>query len=372
MPPTDQAVHPPAMPTPQPRVYGRPARPADGPEQADHGGQQEPHRFGPDGGAGGRFDDEPESRFDGGPGRFDSRPEPRFDGGLDDRFDGGPGDRFDGGPGDRFDRGPGDRFDGGPGDRFDGPGRFDNGPGARFDERDQPGFGDVPASAGSAPPVPHPALHPFPPGVPTFNDPVTNQRPVNGTKPHGEPHAGDRYGSPAAPVSPGAMGHDPGHGGPDATRGFPAAFPTPGDQPERPLWDLGDQAHGDQNRFDAFKPEATESKPAEQPTPKVRNGRVLMAVLAAAVLILVVPLGSLWALGKLGGSEAPAFNPAVGSCVKQSGEGAVAANCDEQDAFKVVSKVDDKAKCTDPAQPRVELPGNSATRVLCLAPATAG
>jgi hypothetical protein len=387
MPPTDQGLHQSAIPTPQPRVYGRPSQPADGPDQPEHGGQPEPHRFGPSGGAGGRFDGEPEPRFDGGPGRFDGGPAPRFDGGPDDRFGGGqdnrfggpderfesgPDNRFDGGPGDRFDGGHGERFDGRPGDRFDGPGRFDNGPGARFDERDQPGFGEMPASA-SAPPVPQPALHPFPPGVPTFNDPVTNQRPVNGTKPHGEPaRAGDRYSGAAAPVSPGMMGHDPGHGSPDATRGFPAAFPTPGDQPERPLWDLGEPPQGDQNRFDAFKPEATESKPAEQPTPKVRNGRVLMAVLTAAVLILVVPLGALWALGKLGGSDKPAFNPAVGSCVKQSGEGAVAANCDEQGAFKVVSKVDDKAKCTDASQPRVELPGNSATRVLCLGPATAG
>ncbi|BCL14976.1 LppU/SCO3897 family protein [Micromonospora sagamiensis] len=379
MPPADQALHQPSMPAPQPRVYGRPARPADGPDQINHGGQPEPHRFGPDGEAGGRFDGEPESRFDSGPGRFDGPADSRFDGGpgrfdgpADSRFDGGQPSRFDGGPADRFDAGPGERFDGGPGDRFDGPGRFDNGPGPRFDERDQPGFGDGHAAA-AAQPVPHPALQPFPPGVPTFNDPVTNQRPVNGTKPHGEPApSGDRYGGPTAPVSPGAMGHDPGHGSPDATRGFPAAFPTPGDQPERPLWDLGDSPQGDQGRFDSFKPEATESKPAEQPTPKVRNGRVLMAVLTAAVLILVVPLGALWALGKLGGSDAPAFNPAVGTCVKQSGEGAVAANCGDQGAYKIISKVDDKAKCTDQTQPRVELPGSAANRVLCLGPAKAG
>ncbi|MEV0324866.1 hypothetical protein AB0H63_00235 [Micromonospora echinospora] len=381
-PPADQALQQPSMPAPQPRVYGRPARPADGPDQAEHGGQPEPHRFGPDGDTGGRFDGEPESRFDAAPGRFDGAADPRFDSGQNSRFDAGPGDRFDaghgerfdGGAGNRFDGGPADRFDGGPGDRFDGPGRFDTGPGPRFDEHDQrhdrPGFGDASASAASAP-VPQPALPPFPPGVPTFNDPMTNQRPVNGTKPHGEPaRSGDRYGGAAAPVSPGAMGHDPGHGSADATRGFPAAFPTPGDQPDRPLWDLGDSPQGDQGRFDAFKPDAAESKPAEPPTPKVRNGRVLLAVLTAAVLILVVPLGALWALGKLGGSDEPAFNPAVGSCVKQAGEGAVAADCGDQGAFKIVSRVDDKAKCTDATQPRVELPGNSPTRVLCLGPAT--
>ncbi|WDZ86116.1 LppU/SCO3897 family protein [Micromonospora cathayae] len=381
MPPTDQALRPSAMPAPQPRVYGRPSRP----EQSEHGdGQPEPHRF--DDEPGGRFDDEPGARFDGGPGtRFDD-PEPRFDGRPGDQFDNGPGGPFDGRPGGRFDGGghgnpfdggPGGRFDNGPGDRFDGPEqRFDAGPGNRFDQQDRPGgFGDGPAAA----PVPQPALPSFPPGMPSFADPATNQRPVNGTKPHSEPahNPGDRFSGAAAPVSGGAVGHGgaPGHGSADATRGFPAAFPPGGDQPERPLWDLGDSAAGpaDQGRFDAFKPDAAEAKPAEPPAPKVRNGRVLMAVLTAAVLILVVPLGLLMLLGKIGGSDnPPAFSPAVGSCVKQSGNGAVAAGCGDQGAFKVVSRVDNQSKCADPAQPHVVLPGNGADRVLCLAPATAG
>lgn len=352
MPPTDQALRPAAMPAPQPRVYGRPAHPADGPDQPDHGGHQqpEPHRF--------PLDGEPGNRF----------------GGPEQRFDGGPGGHVDGGPGGRFDA-PESRFDGGPADRFDGPDqRFDGAPGNRFDERDQPGaFGDGPPVAAAATPVPHPALHPFPPGVPTFADPATNQRPVNGTKPHSEPaRPGDRFSGAAAPVSGGATG-GPGHGPADATRGFPAAFPQDGDQPERPLWDLGEQASPEQGRFDSFKPEAEETKPAEPPAPKVRNGRVLMAVLTAAVLILVVPLGLLWLLGKTGDSDkTPAFNPAVGTCVKQSGEGAAEAGCGDQGAFKVISKVDNKDKCADPAQPHVVLPGNAADRVLCLAPATAG
>ncbi|MEK8108759.1 hypothetical protein NKG94_35305 [Micromonospora sp. M12] len=73
----------------------------------------------------------------------------------------------------------------------------------------------------------------------------------------------------------------------------------------------------------------------------MRNGRVLAAVLIAAVLILAVPLGLLLLLGKVGGDDSPAFNPAVGTCVKRSGEGgASAADCGESGAFTIVSKVD--------------------------------
>ncbi|WBB78221.1 hypothetical protein O7606_18510 [Micromonospora sp. WMMD882] len=371
-PPTDQALHPTAMPAPQPRVYGRPASP----DQSDHsGGQQaEPHRFPHDGEPGGRFDGEPDPRFSG------AAPGPRFDG-PESRFD-GPESRFDA-PESRFDGPEAARFDA-PEHRFNGPdaARFDRGPGNRFDERDQHdrpgGFGDVPAAAASAPPVPQPALPSFPPGMPAFADPVPSQRPVNGTRPHSEPNQpGDRFSGAAAPVSGGAVnGTVPGHGpgSADPTRGFPAAFPPGGDQPDRPLWDLGEPAgEANQGRFDAFKPEAETPKPAEPPTPKVRNGRVLAAVLTAAVLILVVPLGLLMLLGKIGGSDAPpAFNPAVGSCVKQSGAGAVAAGCGDEGAFKVVSRVDAKEKCADQAQPHVVLPGDAANRVLCLAPATTG
>jgi hypothetical protein len=97
---------------------------------------------------------------------------------------------------------------------------------------------------------------------------------------------------------------------------------------------------------------------------------VLAAVLVAAVLILAVPLGLLMLLGKVGGAEdSPAFDPAVGACVKQSGEGAAPADCGEAGAFTVVSKVDAKDKCADPAQPHVVLPGDGANRVLCLKPA---
>ena len=86
---------------------------------------------------------------------------------------------------------------------------------------------------------------------------------------------------------------------------------------------------------------------------------MLAAVLIAAVLILAVPLGLLMLLGKVGGDDAPAFDPAVGTCVKQSGQGgATAADCGEAGAFTIVSKVDAKEKCADTTQPHVVLPGD--------------
>jgi hypothetical protein len=134
-------------------------------------------------------------------------------------------------------------------------------------------------------------------------------------------------------------------------------------------WGAAATPEADQQRFDAFKPE--EKAKTEQPAPKVRNGRVLLVVLAAAVLILVVPLGALWLLGKTGG--APPFNPAVGACVKNSGNQAVPANCSDPGAFTVVSKVASRDKCADPTQPHLVVPAAvGKEQILCLRPATGG
>jgi len=130
----------------------------------------------------------------------------------------------------------------------------------------------------------------------------------------------------------------------------------------------------EQDRFNAFRPDA--SPPAAQgtdaPPTQVRNGRVLLLVLTAAVLILTIPLGTLYLLGKLGGNDdqAAAFNPQVGECVRQAGTSATSVSCGEPNAFKVVSKVDDKTKCADPGQPSVTVP--STGQVLCLSPANGG
>ncbi|MEU7617079.1 hypothetical protein AB0B27_13430 [Micromonospora rifamycinica] len=329
-PPADQGVRPGGPVVPQPRVYGRPARPEPADEAEEHDAPRPDHDS-----------------------RFDEQDRPRFD---------GPGQQ---------------RFDGPEHPAFDGPER------SRFDDQDRAhGFGGEAPS--SAPPA-------FGGGIPAFADPAGSNRPMNGTRPHGpadrpaEPFGsrptsgGPTSGAPAgaAPVPGyGHPAHDPAHGGyaspfPPAGQQFPPTgqqFGPAGQQPGTASWPVeSDSEHG---RFDAFKPEAEPEQKAEQPTPKVRNGRVLALVLIVAVLILAVPLGLLMLLGKIGADDEPApFNPAVGSCVKQSGTGASAAGCSEPGAFTVVSKVDAKEKCTDPAQPHVVLQGGGVDRVLCLKPA---
>jgi hypothetical protein len=125
---------------------------------------------------------------------------------------------------------------------------------------------------------------------------------------------------------------------------------------------LGEQAVGEQSRFDAFRPEA---EPETPPVPQIRNGRVLLAVLAAAALLLIVPLGIVWLTTR---SSAPSFE--VGSCVRRSGSEAVAAQCTDSGAFTVVSKVDAGTKCTNPpGQPYVVVAANGGKdQVLCLKP----
>ncbi|MEU3452687.1 hypothetical protein ABZ671_03650 [Micromonospora sp. NPDC006766] len=347
-PPADQSPQEAGVPAPQPRVYGRPARP----ESENSPGQ--------------------------------------------DASNGLP------------ERGP----------RFDEPG-----PQPRFDE---PDHSAPPNAFAEAPPAPFSPVGPppFPPGVPSFVDPASSNRPVNGVHPHSDERPGAPFGGPGAYPDPfGGPGAHPdpsgGPGGPPNPFGTPGGppnpFGTPGGPPDpfstpggppnpfggpaggrasvavpgpgamgepghgnvppafppptAPAWSQGPASEQEQGRFDAFKPEAEPQ--TEAPTPKVRNGRVLAAVLVAAVLILAIPLGLLTLLGKIGGGDdKPAgFDPAVGSCVKQSGTSAVAADCGDPDAFTVVSRVDSKEKCADPTQPTVELNGVAGGRLLCLKPA---
>jgi hypothetical protein len=104
---------------------------------------------------------------------------------------------------------------------------------------------------------------------------------------------------------------------------------------------------------------------AEQATPHIRNGRVLLAVLCAAVLLLVVPLGVVWLATRSSGTS---FD--VGSCIRRSGSEAVSAQCSDSDAFTVVAKVDNQDKCTDPpGQPYVVITDGGKNNVLCLRPA---
>ncbi|MEU7609232.1 hypothetical protein [Micromonospora sp. NPDC049204] len=373
MPPTDQAIRPTGTATPQPRVYGRPARPEpeNEPEpeafQADPGAERQaapewqndsPHQAAPE------WANEPSRPATPEWANEPSRP-------ATPEWANEPS------------RPAAPEWPNDP-QRQVGPGwGGESAAEPRFDDR-QP----APNAFGEAQ-APPPA---FPPGVPSFVDAPGNNRPVNGTRPHGgAERPADQFGGPGSPAAgtaavggastygapnfggPGSGGPGfggPGFGGPAIDSGpgnsFPPAFPPP--QQPVPSWgqEPGKSDHG---RFDAFKPDAEEPK-AELPTPKVRNGRVLSAVLIAAVLILAVPLGLLLLLGKVGEDDPPAFDPAVGSCVKQSGQGgASAATCGEAGSFSVVSKVDAKEKCTDTTQPHVVLPGSGANRVLCLKPA---
>ncbi|MFG3553991.1 hypothetical protein ACGGAQ_06350 [Micromonospora sp. NPDC047557] len=359
MPPADQAMRPTSAATPQPRVYGRPARPEpdNEPEQAAPEAFQAdpaPERPGmPDWQQDAGRQGAPDWQQDAGrPAMPDWQQAPERPAAPD--WQQAPERQ---GPPD-WQNGP-DRQQGFPGWGDDSPSE------PQFDDRERSsapnGFGE-PSSAAAAPPA-------FPPGVPSFVDAPGNNRPVNGVRPQsGGERPSDRFGAPAAGTA--AVNGAPGFGGPaieQAPGGQFPAFPPP--QQPGPSW--GQEAtESDQGRFDSFKPEADEPK-AEPPAPKVRNGRVLAAVLIAAVLILAVPLGLLMLLGKFGGGDdSPAFDPAVGTCVKQAGQGASAVDCGEAGAFTIVSKVDAKDKCADPAQPHVVLPGEGTNRVLCLKPAT--
>jgi hypothetical protein len=173
---------------------------------------------------------------------------------------------------------------------------------------------------------------------------------------------GDRPGSPA-PFGAPPGGPAPAYASPGTPGGSYGPGPAPGAG-----WDSSDDA--EQAKFDSFKREEPPSESAsEPPPPQVRNGRVLLLVLTAAVLLLAIPLGTLWALGKMGGeSESSGYVPRVGVCVKNSNNRPVPADCGEDGVFKVVSKVDDASKCEDPTQPTIALPGDK-KEVLCLKPA---
>jgi hypothetical protein len=92
---------------------------------------------------------------------------------------------------------------------------------------------------------------------------------------------------------------------------------------------------------------------------------VLVAVIAAAVLLLVVPLGIVWLVTR---PAPPTFE--VGECVRQSGTEAVAASCGESGAFRITSKADAADQCEDRSQPYAILPARGGKeQVLCLQPA---
>ncbi|MBO4205851.1 hypothetical protein [Micromonospora echinofusca] len=374
MPPADLAVRP--TQPPQPRVYGRPSRPEPEPEEVPLPGDPGDLRPGTEHGApaGYGYDHAPSQ----GNGYDQSAP---HGGGYDQS-----GQSHSGG----YDQ-SGQSHAGGYDPNPPHTGGYDQG-------TPHGGYDQQPAAASARVAPPATPIPDFSQGHAPFGDLVGTNRPVNGVKPNtpgamGTARTGgpERFGDPDSFAEPTAQfgGGLPGYpehagpgrspqDGPDATALAPAV-PSPAARPvEAPgdawgqsteAWNPGGES--EQGRFDAFKPDA-EPKNEPAPAPKVRNGRVLLAVLTAAVLLLVVPLGALWLLGKIGkDGDGAAFDPAVNSCVKQSGNSAVAATCGEPGTFSIVSKVDAKEKCTDKTQPHVVLPGSGTNRVLCLKPATA-
>ncbi|HYN97080.1 MAG TPA: hypothetical protein VES42_24845, partial [Pilimelia sp.] len=195
----------------------------------------------------------------------------------------------------------------------------------------------------------------------------------------GDPHreAADPFAAGAAPYAdpfgPGQGGL--GQGGPGQHGLGQGAGFAPG-----PVGRVGPPAGGmygspaQPDRFDTFRPAEqplatprveTDAKAEAEPTPQVRNGRVLLAVLTAAALLLVVPFGIVWLATRGSDGGFP-----VNSCVRQAGSEAAPVRCGEQGSFQIVSKVDDQAKCPDANQPVAVLPNKNL--VLCLRPYVAG
>lgn len=219
----------------------------------------------------------------------------------------------------------------------------------------------VPPAAGAPPTglLPDPA-HPTgpsrPPGLPAYGDllgliPTSAAAPAPPTT-RPNPNAPTSGGYP--PVAP-QVGHtEPGQTSAEARQ--PAGYGPPG----APA--LARPAQAERPDFEAFRLAAQQD---QGPIPQVRSGRVLIAVIAAAVLLLVLPLGVVWLVTR------PNFN--VGQCVRQSGSAAVETTCQDARAYEIVSKVDGPQDCPDRNQPYAVLAGKSGKeQVLCLRPASNG
>jgi hypothetical protein len=103
---------------------------------------------------------------------------------------------------------------------------------------------------------------------------------------------------------------------------------------------------------------------SQQPPAKNRRGLIIGLAIAAVVVVALVAVAVVVAMS---GSK---NDYAVGSCVKQDGDKAVATACSDSAAFSIVSNVDQPTKCADQTQPYVVLQrSGKAAEVLCLKPA---
>jgi hypothetical protein len=364
--PTEDGPVPPAPAPPQPRVYGRPATgrgaddvpegpypprgplPPHGPSrfpppssQPDQYGQRGP--YGPDAGPGAGRGDEPGQHHDQGfgPRGYSDEPGQHHDQGFGPRgYSDEPGQHHDQGFGPRgfASAGAGLEFpDAPPNGRPNPPGVY----GTRVNPPDEPA-GQATGRAGSSAPS----------GIP-----------LGGSGTYGaSPGSPGPQGFGGAPVYPGPPDYR-------ADRPTSPSGPAEAFRPGPSGWGAPAQER-EQGRFGSFRPAADDRPAADEdprpPAPKERNGRVLAMVLAAAVLLLVIPLGLVWVFTR---SDGTTFDPAVGECIKQSGDSAVTASCTESGAYVVQSKVNDAKQCPDAKQPHVAVPGGGANQILCLAPA---
>jgi hypothetical protein len=362
--PTEDGTVPPAPALPQPRVYGRPATgrgaddvpegpypprgplPPHGPSQfpppasqPDRYGRRGP--YGPDAGPGAGRGDEPGQQRDQG---FSPRgyPDEPGDQGFSPRgYRDEPGQPRDQGfsPPGFASAGAGPDFpDAPPNGRPNPPGVY----GTRVNPPDEPGGGQMTGRSGSSAP---------------------SGAPFGGSGTYGAvPSSPAPQGFGGAPVYPGSADFR-------ADRPTSPSGPAEAFRPGPSGWGAPAQER-EQGRYGSFRPEADDRPAADEdarpPAPKERNGRVLAMVLAAAVLLLVIPLGLVWVFTR---SDGTTFDPAVGDCIKQSGTSAVTASCTESGAYVVQSKVNDAKQCPDAKQPHVAVPGGGANQILCLAPA---
>jgi hypothetical protein len=230
-----------------------------------------------------------------------------------------------------------------------------------------PAFGP-PASAPpmSAPPYPG---SPYPgspyPGSPNPGSP--NPGSPYSASAHGgpgSPYSGSPYGNSTPPGSPGPVYGGPASS-PPATGMLPASAP-PASYPGGPRYTDLVGAPGEQPP--GRSPDELDSGAPGAPAPrKSRRALVVsLAIVAVVFLLAVAGTGIVVALNHAGDTTF-----AVNSCVKQSGDRAVKANCSDSGAFTVVSKVDRQESCADPNQPFIVLQHKgSKDQVLCLRPAS--
>lgn len=344
MPPTDRAIRPSTLPSPQPRVYGRPtplqpdAEEAAGYESAQvEQAQVESAQYEPAQSEQRRPADVPAQRGPatyGTPVTYGRTTQP------DDAQEYGQPDRSatpDGVPAPPVS--PDTRA-------FSGPAAspFGDLVGANRDDTRQP--------AGPPPFRPDRDDTRQPAGPPPF-----------GPRPADRPPVGSQFGALAGERRPVT--------GPDQTAIGSALSPAGPTGPGRPAgqpW--SPNAESAPERFSNVTPEPKQETKDEAPTPQVRNVWVLAAVLAVAVLLLVIPLGAVWLFSA--SDKAPAFNPAVGECVKQAGANAEKATCGDPGSFKVTAKAPSPDQCSDPKQPHIVVSVDGKEQVLCLQPAAAG